>query len=116
VSYDVYLYATEKTPCPHCGNQVTKKREEVFHRNYTSNTACMWDKAGAPLRDWDGRTARDVAPMLESAILDMTTHPAKYDVMNPANGWGSREGAIGFLAAILRACGEHPDAVMEISR
>jgi hypothetical protein len=35
--------------------------------------------------------------------------------MNPPNGWGDYEGAVGVLQEMLRQCYAHPDAILSVS-
>jgi hypothetical protein len=87
VSYDIWL--TIDT-----GGPDTVTTHEVG--NYTSNVSPMWKKAfGYLLREMDGRNAREMVEDLERAVRHMRDpeNLAKYEAMNPENGWGNHEGA-----------------------
>lgn len=106
MGYDVYLMIDTGGPNQH----------SVWSENHTSNTAGMWDKAGATLRDWEGITASNAEPMLTAAIAEMEANPDTYRAMEPSNGWGSYESCINFLKSIRDACREHPRCTLNISR
>lgn len=115
MSYDVCLI--DKRPaCTCCGRDEEESETDVG--NYTDNVAGMWEKAlGHSLSDLDGQTAGNAISPLEVAVARMTHPPevAGYRAMNPPNGWGSYEGAVGYLRAILAECRRQPNAVIRIS-
>lgn len=68
------------------------------------------------IRALDGKTGRELIPILERAVSHIR-HPdnaAAYREMNPANGWGSHEGAAETLERILAACRKHPKAKLSV--
>jgi hypothetical protein len=84
--------------------------------NYTSNCGRMWREAGADLAEFNGQYAGNCLPLLDKAIHNLRAEPAKYEAMNPANGWGSYATllpALEELAANFRA---HPLATVQVSR
>lgn len=105
MSYDVYLEVTDKG--------VT---EDVFERNHTSNTARMWRAAGCDLAEYDGKPASELGPAIARAIAAIVTEPAKYQPMEPSNGWGTLRSTLHFLMAIWEACADWPDATVRVSR
>ena len=98
MSHDVYLEKPD-------GSQT------LWH-NYTYNISPMlrlaWDGAG--MNDLDGKTARAAAPLLAAAIVSMTNDPKRFDVLNPENGWGNRDGCVEWLQGILDDCLSFPRA------
>lgn len=85
--------------------------------NCTSNVSPMWTKAlGHPLRDLHGQSGEVCAAALVNAVqhIRCPENRASYEAMNPANGWGSHEGAAQFLEKILRACERHPKARLHL--
>ena len=106
MSYDIHLvidtggeYAARVTEC----------------RSPTYNLGPMFALAlGHPIRDLAGQLAKDVTPTLQAAIKSMKAKPAKFKKLNPANGWGSYEGAVSSLEWLLEVCKEHPLATVEI--
>lgn len=70
------------------------------------------------LADLHGKSGKFCAPILEVALAHMREpeHAAMYAEMNPANGWGSHEGATRYLAKCLSACRNFPERVFEVSR
>lgn len=49
------------------------------HTNMTSNIAGVWDKAGAPLREWSGKTGLHVLPELQAAINELSRDMLPYE-------------------------------------
>lgn len=105
MSYDVTLEVDAGGPEP----------VEAWWGNYTSNCAPMWRKAGADLEEMHGKTAKDVAPVLEAAIQAMESDPDAYAAMNPANGWGDHISVREFLERFAVACRKYPKAKVSIS-
>lgn len=89
--------------------------DELFWRNYTSNTSRMWKEAGVDLRNYHAGPARALRDALAPAIAAMFADPAKFEAMEPANGWGDFTTTVDFLVAIWRACNEYPYALVEVS-
>ena len=114
MSYDVDLHIGPQTPCPMCGHSAQESGKEVFSRNHTSNTAEMWRKAGCDLAAYDGKLAHELAAALESAIVEIASHPDTYREFEPANGWGNMDTTLAFLRAIHSACLEFPSAVASV--
>ena len=107
MSYDVYLSVDAGGPEP---------VSLPLDWNYTSNCACMWDAAGAPIRDFHGKRAGDCASLLADAIATMEREPERFIAMNPPNGWGSYESLLPRLRVLLEAFRNAPNAIVEVSR
>ncbi len=95
--------------CEHCG-------ERSFDANITHNVADMWRAAGCygPLYEWEGRKAKDALSILRSALAMMQDEPAKFQAMNPDNGWGSYEDAKKWLSAAIDACAAQPESLIHV--
>lgn len=107
MSYDVSLVVNAGGPRP-----VDLALLDV---NYTYNRGPMLPAAvGVHLSDMDGWEASRVAELLGRAIEDMTVNPAKYEAMNPPNGWGDAQGWRTFLQTIRDACVLAPLAVLDV--
>lgn len=84
--------------------------------NYTHNCGRMWHTAVAAVSDLPdldatgGMTGAEVAPILARAATYMALHPAEFEPMNPANGWGDYDSATDYLWRAARRCAEHPKA------
>ena len=76
--------------CPHCENS-------HYEDNYTSNINGMMADAGAEMKDFDGLTVVEALPKLRGVIANLKANRAKYEAMNPSNGWGSYKGILGLL-------------------
>lgn len=107
MSLDLYL---ETKPCETCGHS----EENFFQANYTYNVSPMWyviypDDNG--MVQIDGMTGQESIEKLEHAILQMSSDPAKFQALNPENGWGSFNRFFYFLMKLLEAAREHPEAI-----
>jgi hypothetical protein len=40
--------------------------------------------------------------------------PARFQSLNPSNGWGTYEGLVQFVTAYLAACVQFPDATVSV--
>lgn len=86
--------------------------------NYTYNVSDMFYDAlpcSDGIRGLNGAKGKDCIKLLEHAIHMMTTYPDKYKAMNPENGWGSYEGALGLLNKLKTWCEKYPEAYMVVS-
>lgn len=111
MSYDIELYMNIDTgaPEPHWFTVADIG-------NYTSNVAPMWgDALGHRLADLKEKTASDALPALQRAVAALEADPAKYEAMNPPNGWGDYQGALDYLRRLRDACAEHPKATIHMS-
>lgn len=83
--------------------------------NHTSNTADMMEAAcGSWPELWNGMLATDVLPILNKAILELTSNPSKYKKYEDKNRWGTIESTIKFLKEIRTGCEESPDDIVEV--
>ncbi|MEU9208502.1 hypothetical protein AB0D27_11245 [Streptomyces sp. NPDC048415] len=84
--------------------------------NYTSNVAPMWaDALGCSLSDLKEKSASAALGDLRRAVAAMEADRARYEAMNPPNGWGNYEGALDYLRRLRDACVSHPKATIHIS-
>lgn len=67
------------------------------------------------LRDLDGKTASELAPVLKAAVEWGLDHIDELRELNPGNGWGNAEGAVTYLWDIQRMCERHPEGRLVIS-
>lgn len=107
MSYDIYLEIDTGSDC---------MTTVVDVGNYTSNVSPMWFKAlGERLSAFDGRNAGESAPLLDLGIQAMRDGRAEYEAMNPDNGWGRYDGALGYLQTLRNRCAEHPKTTIRVS-
>lgn len=109
MSYDVHVN------CHTCGEDLMGGRS-----NMTSNVSAVWTEAGAPLRDWGGKTACTVLPALQAAIHRLSDIPAyereEWTQMVRGDGsWGTVDSAREFLTRIRDACCRDPFATLSVS-
>ena len=84
--------------------------------NHTSNTAAMIKEVcGSYPSAWDGRTCKDLLPILRSGIELLQRDPDHYRSYEPDNRWGTVESTLEFLRAIADNCRIYPTAVIEVS-
>lgn len=62
-----------------------------------------------------GLSCTAALPIIEQALLDMTTKEAELRRMEPENGWGSYGGAFKYLRRIASACRNNPDGVLAVN-
>ncbi|MGW5711622.1 hypothetical protein ACWF8U_20480 [Streptomyces olivaceus] len=111
MSYDVSLWTTVDTGDP---DALTVCVADVG--NYTSNVSRMWtDALGHPLGELHDRTAGDCIEALKDAVTALEAEPARFTELEPANGWGTYEGALDYLRCLRDACRVHPKAVIYVS-
>lgn len=112
-----WVYVEYPAVCDHCGGDLSSRLEpkRVLEVNYTSNTAPMWRDGGCDLREFDGKSASELLPAVNRAIVDMLARPAHHKQYEPENGWGSYDGTLKFLRQIRAACESDPDAKVRVS-
>ena len=125
MSLDVYLRGEpyeEDCRCPHCDNEHKKQeREEFFQWNITHNLGKMAREAGLYDACWRpdeiGITkASWLIEPLEKGLDLLKKNPARFTPFNPSNGWGNYDGLVEFVERYLKACRDHPDANVSVSR
>lgn len=108
MSYDIWLEIDTGGPEPATVCEIG---------NYTSNVSGMWrDALGRSLGDYHGAPCSEAAGPILRGIERMRTDPARYEAMNPENGWGDYEGALKYLERLYEACTQHPKATIAIWR
>lgn len=88
---------------------------QVFDANMTSNVAPMWREAGCNLRDFDRKAARELVGPLGDALAVMAREPARFEAMNPPNGWGDFATCAKFLLELWLAAVRYPYAELRVS-
>lgn len=122
MSLDFYLMGEPEESdceCERCENvHRTTKKTCRFSSNITHNLTEMFDEAGVYEILWrgDGLRAGDVLPRLEEALALMRADPPRFEKHNSPNGWGLYIHAVPWLARVVDACREYPDAKLECSR
>lgn len=108
MSYDVYLVADLGGP--------EKVGLDLLSANMTWNLRPMFADVnnGDGPQEWDGKRAGDVAEILTRTLTAFDADPDRFRAMNPANGWGSFEGAKEFAQEVLSACLMAPNAIVKV--
>jgi len=106
---EVTMSTTFSLECPHCGT-------EVYSVNYTWNISPMWVEAQVfnELKA-GGKRGSEIGAALVTGLARMRADPERYRALNPANGWGSYEGALQTLGEIVQAVQAWPECVTRIS-
>lgn len=81
--------------------------------NLTYNLTPMLRAAGMdPWKDFIGLSAQVAGRQWLHVLKTLNAYPTRFKAMNPENGWGSYDGAVEVLAALVDACIVYPDAVI----
>ena len=107
MSLDVWLTAVRPT--------------QVYERNITHNLNTMADEAGIYKHLWRPdelgitKASQLIEPLTKGLEL-LRSDPERFKAFNPPNGWGDYDGLVDFVAEYLKACIDHPDADVGVSR
>jgi len=92
---------------------VTCGRSDSDHNfNVTYNLSTMWHEAipnQERLIEVDGMIGKDSLPLLEEALKNLESDPAKFKEFNPPNRWGSYEGLVSTLHKMCEVIKKFPD-------
>jgi hypothetical protein len=95
--------------------------EVLYEANITHNLNTMAEAAGIYQALWRPEevgithASQLVEPLSEGLFL-LQSDPARFEVMNPSNGWGDYDGLVKFVADYLEAAKEHPQALVRADR
>ena len=95
--------------------------ECVFSRNITHNLNKMARAAGIyevlwrPDENGITKACQCIEP-LSAGLIELVRNREKYEAYNSPNGWGMYEHFVPFVAAVLTACCNYPDADVRVSR
>jgi hypothetical protein len=93
----------------------------VYDANITHNLGKMAKEAGIYQHLWrpeelDIKQAKELIPALAEGLLQLKADPDKFKKYNSSNGWGLYENFVPFVENYLKACIDHPDALVRVSR
>lgn len=99
----------------------TIEGREVYEANITHNLNRMAEEAGIYKALWRpeeiGITkAQQLVEPLTAGLALLRSDPARFEKLNPDNGWGDYAGLVGFVSRYLEACKAHPNAEVKVSR
>lgn len=121
MSLDVYLTGAKAMyPCSECGHP-REDEPTLFSANITHNLTRMAGEAGIYQHLWRPEElkitrAGDLVEPLERGLAIMKADPARFEKLNPPNGWGSYRDFVPWIEEYLAACREHPEARVSVSR
>ena len=105
MSWDVSATVTE----------VKEVTTEVYERNVTWNNQPIFMKAlGCGFRDLDGKSGREVLPLVSAALENIQSNRAEYEPLEPDNHWGGVDDVLNVLRGLLAACTEYPDCKVQV--
>lgn len=95
--------------------------DEVYSANITHNLNKMADAAGIYQALWRpeeiGVTkAIQLIVPLSQGLAVLLGDRARFEELNPPNGWGSYDALVTFVKGYLNACMEYPDSEVSVSR
>lgn len=114
MGYDIHIMGKACPTCNHSG-------EYIDIGNQTYNISPMYSHAmqsstgkNKSLNDFNGMTCKEALVILEPTLKQLSENPEIYTLMNPPNGWGSYEGAVEYLSAIVEGCNQIPEGVLNV--
>lgn len=97
------------------------ENQSVYEANITHNVNRIAEAAGCYRELWRPdeigvETASQLIEPLKAGLITLVSDPVRLEAHNPENGWGSYDGLVQFVTAYLKACIQHPDATVRVSR
>ena len=118
MSLDVYLRSP--SVCPHCKAPIGES-VPLYIANIAHDLCRMADAAGIYRTIWRPdeigiTTAAQLIKPLRGGLALLKANPARFEVLNPPNGWGSYELFVPWVEKYIAACEADPAATVEVSR
>ncbi len=100
---------------------LSERRKCVFYANITHNLGRMAAACGVYYACWrpeeiNCSKAKHILPMLDEGVKLLKTYPSHYETFNAPNGWGLYIHFLPWLESYAKACREHPNARIMVSR
>lgn len=97
--------------------------DDAYHRDHylfdgiTYNLPGMFQAAcrGKRFKDLEGMTGAQAGRVLRDGLQRLVSEPARFEEMNPANGWGDYDGLIQVMAKAAVMAARHPTGVVVFS-
>lgn len=95
----------------------TEAEKSIIDKNITHNLCPMWKKAGVydALYSSEGKTAKEVLPILEEGLNFMIAEPDRFRILNSRNSWGTYKQALPWLEELIAEFKKYPDGKIGIS-
>lgn len=123
MSLDVCLEAPQvPKKCHHCdGTGFYTDSDAYYSSNITHNLGQMASAAGIYMHLWRPdelkiNKAVDLIEPLRKGLALLKSDPKEFKKFNAPNGWGLYENFVPFVENYLKACEEHPEAIVRVSR
>lgn len=109
--------------CPHCCGKgrvpVDGAAYDSFNITHNCGNMAVW--AGIYMALWypeeiEAKKAKDIIPLLEAGVKRMEDNPEECANREAKNGWGTYDAFLPWVRKVLKACKEHPEAEIEVSR
>ena len=112
MSLDIYLYLNVDA------GGTEPYRATLAEQNITHNVVPMWCLAGVygALYESDGKTAGETLAELRSGVAAMESRIEECRALNPENGWGDADRALGWLRRWTAECEAYPKAKIRVRR
>lgn len=100
---------------------LVENNEEVFRLNITHNLTGMADAAWLykvlwrPDENKYDKASQCIKPLLQG-LNELVNYPEYYKQFESSNGWGTYQGFLKFVMAVIAACIEYPNADVKVSR
>lgn len=93
----------------------------IYTGNITHNLNAMAEEAGIYMHLWRPEeigitTAAQLIEPLTAGLALLRSDPERFKLLDSKNGWGRYENLCNFVAEYLAACGENPEATVEVLR
>lgn len=124
MSLDVHLEPSERNikNCYHCnGTGKIDDTDDYYSSNITHNLNRMAEAAGIYEPLWRPeeigitKASQLIEPLTKGLEL-LKANPQKFEAYNAPNGWGLYTHFVPWVEAYLKACIEHPDSNVRVSR
>jgi len=101
--------------------EIQSDGETVYTANITHNLGRMADEAGIYQHLWrpdeiNITKANELIEPLTAGLSVLKNDKARFEKLNPSNGWGTYDGLVRFVENYLNACVSFPQAEVSVSR
>jgi len=120
MSLDITLTSAhpQEQVCVHCGH-TNADIVELYSANITHNLNAMAEAVGIYEPLWRPKengikTAAQLIDVLTLGVARLRSNPDYYKTFDSPNGWGTYKDFVPWVEALLAACIQYPDAIVEV--